>query len=260
MLLSMHTAVASPSGFPVQHTHPVLPPVAAGFPAGLPRSSGSFGLFSLDASLFEDPAGKLESRRLQPHLQANTEQSSSHQTGGDASSHRAAPPGDCCTALGSPSRPGASCKQAAGACSATVPGQNEACVQLPREGPPQSSAQARNSSPPCPLALQHAWGRSGWQRQLGKAKRPRRVTEPEPFPLCSPAGLRPRKAEGPLHAGSKQQGKRSLLPPADLLVGSPWGTRTGPCSDVPDKSPTGTEQNRSQCVLGAPSAPAPCGG
>lgn len=137
---------------------------------------------------------------------------------------------------------------------------NEACVQLPREGPPQSSAQARNSSPPCPLALQHAWGRSGWQRQLGKAKRPRRVTEPEPFPLCCPARLRPRKAEGPLHAGSKQQGQCSLLPPADLLGGSPWGTRTGPCSDVPDKSPTGTEQNRCQCVLGAPSAPAPCGG
>lgn len=129
MLLSMHTAVASPSGFPVLHTHPVLPPVPAGFPAGLPRSSGSFGLFSLDALLFEDPARKLESRRLQPHLQANTEQSSSHQTGRDASSHRAAPTGDCCTALGSPSCPGASCKQAAGACSASVPGQNERSVR-----------------------------------------------------------------------------------------------------------------------------------
>lgn len=57
-----------------------------------------------------------------------------------------------------------------------------------------------------------ARGRSGWQRQPGKAKRPRRVTEPDPFPLCSPACLRPRKAEGPFHAGSNQSGKCSLLP------------------------------------------------
>lgn len=82
----------------------------------------------LPAARRRDPAGKLDSHRLQPRLQTNTEQSSSHQTGQDASSHRTAvnavPTGDCCMALGSPSRPGASCKQSPGACSATVLGQN----------------------------------------------------------------------------------------------------------------------------------------
>lgn len=51
-------AVPSPSGFHVQHTHPVLPPVPSGFPSGFLRSSGNFCLFQLDTLLFEDLSRK----------------------------------------------------------------------------------------------------------------------------------------------------------------------------------------------------------